>query len=278
MAGNQESLEIGEQFDKAFMLAISKSVLCVPIVSLGALERMRTLSESDDVDNVLLEWSLMMCLESKKIVKRVSPIFVSPNDTASLFKAFKPLSDLPNVVAGRTYEVLRKFVCEELGHAEPPPRRTVAQLIDGMFKYNTNLQSWSDNSGDRPHGGESVYADPAKLHESMDQYVKYAKTIIQSLSGLLEETGTAGKRLSAPLVSPFQAPVASQQNPPLGKMSVEEVSQLLTEHSMGNYVQLFKQEGINGITFKTLTAEDLVEMGIPKFHAKELILLRDENL
>eukprot|EP00300_Choanocystis_sp_HF-7_P021595 c20801_g1_i8.p1 GENE.c20801_g1_i8~~c20801_g1_i8.p1 ORF type:complete len:361 (-),score=107.41 c20801_g1_i8:39-1121(-) len=60
---DQKRLQAGRPFDHDFVRALVKSRVAAPIVSWGALMRMATLKRSSPVDNVLLEWTVMVELQ-----------------------------------------------------------------------------------------------------------------------------------------------------------------------------------------------------------------------
>jgi hypothetical protein len=74
---DKERLRDGERFDLAFMGAMSRSFLVVPLVSWEALQRMTTLTEASACDNVLLEWSLAVELEKRNGLS-VLPVLSGP--------------------------------------------------------------------------------------------------------------------------------------------------------------------------------------------------------
>ena len=68
-------LRTGDQFDFAFMKAMSLSRVVVPLVSWAAVKRMMFLKEDSPCDNVLLEWSLALLLVERTGLK-VHPIII----------------------------------------------------------------------------------------------------------------------------------------------------------------------------------------------------------
>ena len=74
---DKERLREGERFDLAFMGAMYRSFLVVPLVSWEALQRMTTLTEASACDNVLLEWSLAVELEKRNGLS-VLPVLSGP--------------------------------------------------------------------------------------------------------------------------------------------------------------------------------------------------------
>ena len=73
---HQVSLERGRRFDVDFSTGIARSLVGVPIVSCQALERMASLGAQDAIDNVLLEWWLMITLHEHGKLARILPVVV----------------------------------------------------------------------------------------------------------------------------------------------------------------------------------------------------------
>ena len=71
------SLRIGEQFVNAFMHGMTNSLVVVPFLTTGAIERMCDENNLTRIDHVLLEWWLALTLLNGKIgkVKAVLPVF-----------------------------------------------------------------------------------------------------------------------------------------------------------------------------------------------------------
>ena len=67
------SLIAAVRFDVQFCNALSKSALAIPIISLQAMDRFKTLSQADYLDFVLLEWALMLALVDADRLKHVYP-------------------------------------------------------------------------------------------------------------------------------------------------------------------------------------------------------------
>ncbi len=69
-------LKEGEQFDVAFMRALSNTLVVVPFVTAAALQRMCQEGSANFVDNVLLEWWLTLTLHQAKQgrVRAVLPV------------------------------------------------------------------------------------------------------------------------------------------------------------------------------------------------------------
>lgn len=72
-----KSLEDGEQFDVAFMKAMCQTLVVTPFVTAEALKRMCAQNSLREVDNLLLEWWLALCLFHSKQgkVRAILPVF-----------------------------------------------------------------------------------------------------------------------------------------------------------------------------------------------------------
>jgi hypothetical protein len=117
---DQQRLEGGRDFRRDFSRALASATVAVPVVSWHALERMLRLREDSDVDNVLLEWTLILELVAAGRVRRCFPVVlgrVGPENLQSdahLSDLFKEgvLAALPEVVVlsitDATAEALRE--------------------------------------------------------------------------------------------------------------------------------------------------------------------------
>jgi hypothetical protein len=85
---DQLSLQRGGEFDVDFCTGIARSLVGLPVVSVQAMERMRDtpfVTSASMVDNVLLEWMMMLVLHKAGRVQRVVPVVLGecwPNDRA----------------------------------------------------------------------------------------------------------------------------------------------------------------------------------------------------
>jgi hypothetical protein len=71
---DRRRLEGGRDFRGDFARALASATVAVPVVSWRALQRMLELGEDSEVDNVLLEWTLMLELVAAGRVRRCFPV------------------------------------------------------------------------------------------------------------------------------------------------------------------------------------------------------------
>jgi hypothetical protein len=101
---DQVGLEDGQRWDSGFMEGLANSWIFVPIVSVGSVGPMATMSELEDwTDNVLLEWAAALELHSRGLVKALLPIILGDEDFfAEAAAAFGGISSLPDHVSAAT--------------------------------------------------------------------------------------------------------------------------------------------------------------------------------
>ena len=131
-------LKGGNDFVTEFLEAICRSTVIVPIVSLAALAKMRTLTPESEVDWVLLEWVLAIYLHESESKTSIRPVFVGATEygadgRATLTSFFSsadetpgatstsssgggqshPLHELPSVVVRKVYDHLDEFLAKK---------------------------------------------------------------------------------------------------------------------------------------------------------------------
>jgi hypothetical protein len=101
---DQVGLEDGQRWDSGFMEGLANSWIFVPIVSVGSVGPMVTMSEAEDwCDNVLLEWTAALELYSRGVTKALLPIILGDEDFFhEAAAAFGGISSLPNHVSAAT--------------------------------------------------------------------------------------------------------------------------------------------------------------------------------
>lgn len=142
-------LQQGRKFDDDFMVAMLKSTGAVPLVSLSALQRMKQLTESSPLDNVLLEWTLMLELyqaESARL-QFILPIFMgeisSEQGKPPIGNLWSALPPLPEVVSKPVVEKVSNFLhTHGLQLSESLHTRTVKGTVDEMMKL-MGVRAWA---------------------------------------------------------------------------------------------------------------------------------------
>jgi hypothetical protein len=73
---DRERLEYGGSFQRDFFVALINSAGAVPLVSASALSRMKSLTSESEVDNVLLEWTIIVELHETQNQLFCLPVFI----------------------------------------------------------------------------------------------------------------------------------------------------------------------------------------------------------
>ena len=120
----------GERWDHGFMTALSRSRVFVPLLSPGAIERMES-TDADAIDNVLLEWSAAIELQSRsgEGLQMIVPLFFDDFRSAVRAKTDK----LQSHAAG-TEARLRKYLLEITGDD------SITGLLEGIGHFKDSPQ------------------------------------------------------------------------------------------------------------------------------------------
>lgn len=140
---DESDLLPGCQFVNDFCLALSRSLVALPVMSVQAIMTMKTLLDKGEPDNVLLEWSLMLALHDADRLHRIYPILVGDSwcdqqapISVSDFDALKTFvnSAALDAVNEKTYELLCRFVTKKLQLATPR-KRSVKEIVLDLLKF-----------------------------------------------------------------------------------------------------------------------------------------------
>jgi hypothetical protein len=144
---DRRRLEGGRDFRGDFARALASATVAVPVVSWRALQRMLKLGEDSEVDNVLLEWTLMLELVAAGRVRRCFPVVlgrVGPENGPSeahfsdLF-AEGVVARLPAVVVRRVAdaaaEALRQAGVAESGRLRSRTVRATVEDVVGASAW-----------------------------------------------------------------------------------------------------------------------------------------------
>jgi hypothetical protein len=146
-------LKNGKQFQNDFMHALAHSLVMVPFVSKSGLKRLFDLTESSDVDNVLVEWTLGVELQAQGRLKAVFPLLIGAFTGLSLLSFSKswdhehgpnchglcshPSKALPEVVVRSVVRIVKDFMSKEgLTHSSQLETRTVRETYTALVSNN----------------------------------------------------------------------------------------------------------------------------------------------
>ena len=138
-------LKDGLNFRDGFIDAIAVSRVIVPIMSSYALERMRTLTETSDVDNLLVEWYLALILQGlNSATVRVFPIMLGPLAPATTVMSVEPtrqgfpagvIQQLPEVLPVKTLAAVRDALCRLGLPASAAIEITVREVVSRLSLF-----------------------------------------------------------------------------------------------------------------------------------------------
>jgi len=236
-----QRLESGLDFQEEFCVALSNSTMGIPIVSHWALERMMKLGDDAKVDNVLLEWILMLVLHRAGRLKRICPVLFGFWDDAAelqsgrarsnfctnLFQSGKGPESLPKVehepTLDRASEMLRKMGVNE--RVSVLDDLTVHGIVGAICTKN-GITAWT-----------------LKVRSKRDFFVAVKKEVLTCLTGEL-----AHEQL---VTSPAALPVPPAGAPMAAASSISGLQQLMMKCNLQDRVNdaeaWFTQNGCESI-------------------------------
>lgn len=149
---DKQRLQDGRNFQQDFADALLKTSVPVIILSTASLQRMQTLTADSAIDNLLLEWTLIVELLDRDahILAECLPIFVGTFDrTASTCSAMitslfrdNVISSLPDVAVASIIDKVR-CILQQHGISESPhlSHRTVRSVVRKL-ELQMAVQSW----------------------------------------------------------------------------------------------------------------------------------------
>ena len=177
---DQTKLEDGQRWDSGFMQGLSKSMVFVPLVSVGSVAPMVQLTESDDwTDNVLLEWTAALELHQRGAIKAVLPILIGEEDFFTESNCFGGIEALATTPSAATMQQVITHLHEHTGDSSTEglrellqqtsgqPMPTVQGVVTALLKYQgIKLQTASaSHSSSHGHGQSSSFADADELSD-----------------------------------------------------------------------------------------------------------------
>jgi NLR family CARD domain-containing protein 3 len=194
---DRNRLEEGRIFSSDFANALIKSLVVVPILSSAALDRMFDLKSDSNIDNVLLEWMLIVVLLARGHLKFCFPIMVGEvNEDAKDGKFISNLfSDggidkLPEVVCTKVADRVNELLVENrMAPLESVHTYTVRETVKKITGA-LGLPAWEMNA--------RLKQQQSKLHAQMD----WKKSLYRSAaSKVLEFVDKADRERPAHIVA-----------------------------------------------------------------------------
>ncbi len=165
---DQNRLEHGRKFSSDFAKGLINSLVVVPIVSSAALVRMFALKSDSNIDNVLLEWMLIVVLLARGHLKCCYPIMLGEveedsKDGKFISNLFSDggIDKLPEVVCTKVADRVNELLVE---NGMAPSESVHAYTVLDTVKKITDaprLLAWDMN-------GLPMKQQQSKLHMQMD--------------------------------------------------------------------------------------------------------------
>jgi hypothetical protein len=154
-------IDVGPGFIPNFCMAVPHSLIGLPLVTTEALERMLT-HIPDAIDNVLLEWTLMLeCFHAKRM-RRIFPVLLGERDEALIagvkdFKLDLSLVQLPRTVPTATLAQAAKILQDN--RVVPTAgllTRTVASIVQEILQFEACNAAFFDRFEVQDHIAKKV--------------------------------------------------------------------------------------------------------------------------
>ena len=174
---DRNRLEDGRDFPTDFSTALINSLVAVPIVSYASLERMLKLTAGSNVDNVLLEWTLIVELMAIGHLKYCLPVMlgkVTPDATdgnfvSNLF-ALGAMDKLPKVVCVKVADRVKELLLANGKTPSPSLHTYTVHDVVTRITRALGVTGWdvNDASGESSsHGGASIMHAQAKWKQKL---------------------------------------------------------------------------------------------------------------
>ena len=165
---DRNRLEEGRIFSSDFANALIKSLVVVPILSSAALDRMFDLKSDSNIDNVLLEWMLIVVLLARGHLKFCFPIMVGEvkedaKDGKFISNLFSDggIDKLPEVVCTKVADRVNELLVENrMAPLESVHTYTVRETVKKITGA-LGLPAWEMNA-------LPMKQQQSKLHAQMD--------------------------------------------------------------------------------------------------------------
>jgi hypothetical protein len=154
-------IDVGPGFIPNFCMAVPHSLIGLPLVTTQALERMLTYIP-DAIDNVLLEWTLMLeCFHAKRM-RKIFPVLLGERDETLIagvkdFKLDPSLLQLPRTVPTATLAQAAKILQDN--RVVPTTgllTRTVASIVQEVLQFEACNAAFFDRFEVQDHIAERV--------------------------------------------------------------------------------------------------------------------------
>ncbi len=246
---DQTKLEDGQRWDSGFMLGLSKSMVFVPLVSVGSVAPMVRLTDSDDwIDNVLLEWTAALELHQRGRIKAVLPILIGEEDFFTESQSFGGVGALATTPSAKTMQQVVTHLHEHTGdsstdglqellqQATGQPAPAVQGVVTALLKFQGIKLQTATTSHSPAHGhGQSSLPGASdlndctrRIHDAVSACIKRVG-VYDTTFAELEHAHSTGSKQSA--LSKLSSRLARRPSSAGSGSSSPQVDDIGLEHS-----------------------------------------------
>ena len=288
---DQFGLVAGRQFVEDFCLALARSSVALPVISLQAIKDMVDAVKQDRPDYVLLEWSLMLALRDCERLRAIYPIVVgdswsdkqesielfSINSVKSAVSHFAALS----TVSEKTHAILEEFLASKLKIIQPPKRRSVKDVILDLLNFD-GLACFQKSAIQQEQNWDALQEYAKKIQGVVTNTLSADAYRYGAASGSATGTtgggttggGTTGGAAADENINSAKPPLPSRQ--PTITASANDIASFLRTLQLREPKPA--QDAIDALGAETmsdlkryLTLEDLMQHGVKKIPALKII-------
>ena len=188
---DRHRLEAGRRFDKDFAKALLKSTLVIPIVSCAALQKMLSLKEESDIDNVLVEWVIICELQEIGELESCLPVmlgnvFETPQEDGKFISSIFDegiVAKLPDVVVSKVVSFVQQvFDDNGIAPSKHLHNRTVKGTVETIIK-GLGVLTW--DVGSNPIRGAN--GDDSMIHTHAEWTRNLFSTVVTKAMFCIEK-------------------------------------------------------------------------------------------
>jgi hypothetical protein len=257
---DRNRLEDGRDFSSDFAIALINSLVAVPIVSCASLVRMLNLKADSKIDNLLLEWTLIIELLDSGHLHFCLPIMIGTvkqdaddgNFISNLF-AEGDIDKLPEVVCTKVADRVKELL---LSNDKTPSQSLYTYTVRGVVTKMTRLlgvPGWdvNDTSGESSsHGGASQMHAQAKWKQKL--FLLTANKTIECVEKVAHK-------------APAEVSAAAAAAPAVASQDTITIEDWLESISLQQYADAIIEYGYDSLAaFDAASEEEIKEMSEDK--------------
>ncbi len=200
---DRHRLEDGRRFDKDFVVALLKSTVVVPIVSLAALQNMTSLNKDSPIDNLFVEWVIVAELQEIGALEFCLPVmlgnvFETPRNNGEFISNIFTegiIAKLPEVVVSKVVSFVQQvFDVNGIAPSMHLHTRTVKGTVETIIK-NLGIKAWDVRVQTRGIMSPSSHNDGGKsdMHIKSEWQRSLFTQVFDKVMDLVDKAEVEGK-------------------------------------------------------------------------------------